>query len=52
MASRPVNPQFVSMDEYDMNVFPGFLRRTVCCPSVCVGSWSDPRRALDAERER
>ena len=31
MAQRggPVNPQFVSLDEYDCLVYPGFLRRTV-----------------------
>jgi hypothetical protein len=29
MAARPVGQQFVSVDEYDVMVYPGFLRRTV-----------------------
>jgi hypothetical protein len=29
MAARPVGPQYVSVDEYDALVFPGFLRRSV-----------------------
>ena len=31
MAARPVGPQYVSVDEYDVLVFPGFLRRSVRC---------------------
>ena len=39
MAQRggPVNPQFVSLDEYDCLVYPGFLRRTVRAQAVTQG---------------
>jgi len=36
VATRPVNPQFVSLDEYDVLVYPGFLRRTVRLDSRLV----------------
>jgi hypothetical protein len=34
MAARPVGQQFVSVDDYDVMVYPGFLRRTVRTPAA------------------
>ena len=52
MAQRggPVNPQFVSLDEYDCLVYPGFLRRTVRGPAhhaaTRLSSWPSALRLL------
>jgi hypothetical protein len=50
MAQRggPVNPQFVSLDEYDCLVYPGFLRRTVRAQAVTFCSRALPLPLLEA----
>ncbi len=52
MATRPVGPQFVSVDEYDVLVYPGFLRRTVCVHVCCTPSLSHAPRRTRLPRHR
>lgn len=56
MATRPVGPQYVSVDEYDVLVYPGFLRRSVRRGQrvVCIATavvWRAPLRAQACHQE-
>jgi len=45
MATRPVGPQYVSVDEYDVLVYPGFLRRS-------MARWNDDGSCAATARVR
>ena len=43
MTARPAGQQFVSVDDYDVMVYPGFLRRTVRAPEAASATCAHTR---------